>query len=177
MLIDVCKAYDYLDRGSCTENLRGHSLGPKLQRLLQRYWDGQKMVSKTGKYYGSLFSTGIGVTQGEPVYLTIFNIVVDVVVRVALQEVCGPQEAHHGFRWVTGEHNICFYEDEGRIAGRNSIWLQTALTAMVRMFKRVSLRKNTRKTKEMICTLGFIWGQKIVGAYKQRDTGEITTFR
>ena len=28
--------------------LRGYGLGPKLQRLLQRYWDGQKVVPKAG---------------------------------------------------------------------------------------------------------------------------------
>ena len=56
-------------------------------------------------------------TQGDPVYLTNFNIVVDSVVRAALQEVFGPREAQHGFGWVAGEHNICFYADDGRIAG------------------------------------------------------------
>ena len=48
----------------------------------------------------------IGVTQGEPVSPTIFNIVVDAVVREVLLEICGPQEAHHGFIWSAGEHNI-----------------------------------------------------------------------
>ena len=99
------------------ETLRGYGLGPKLQRLLQRYWDGQRVVSRSGKCYGCPFITGRGVTQGDPVSPTIFNIVVDEVVRAALQEVCGPQEAQHGFVWVTGEHNILFYADDGRIAG------------------------------------------------------------
>ena len=63
--------------------------------------------------------------QGDPVSLTILNIIVDAVVRAALQEVCGTQEAQHGFVWAAVEHNICFYEDEVRIAGQDPIWVQT----------------------------------------------------
>ena len=75
------------------------------------------MVPKSGKYYGQPFSMGRGVTQGDLVSLTLFNIIVDAVVRAALQEICGPQESQHGFGWSVGEHNICFYADYGGIAG------------------------------------------------------------
>ena len=53
-------------------------------------------------------------TQGDPVSLTIFNIVVDEVVRAVLLEVCGPQEEKHGFGWLSGEHNICFMQITGK---------------------------------------------------------------
>ena len=56
------------------------------------------------------------------------------VVRVVLMEVCGTQESHHGFGWVEVEHNIVFYVENIRIAGRNPIWVQTTLTEMVRIF-------------------------------------------
>ena len=90
MFVDFQKAYNSLYRGICIDILRGYGLGPKLQRILQRYWDVQKVVPKAGKWYGHTFSMGRGVTQGDPVSMTIFNIVVDAVVRAALQEVCGP---------------------------------------------------------------------------------------
>ena len=60
-------------------------------------------------------------TQGYPVSLTNFNVVVDAVVRAVLLEVCGDQEAQHGFGWLSGEHKICFYADDGRIAGHKPI--------------------------------------------------------
>ena len=78
----------------------------------------------------------------------------DAVVRPALQEVCGPQEAQHGFRWSAGE--ICFYADDGWVSGQNPIWVQTALTTMVRIFERVVLQTNLKKTKAMICMPAFV---------------------
>ena len=99
-------------------------------------------------------------TQGKPVSLTIFNIVVDVVVRAVHWSYVDPQEAHHGFGWSAGKHNIYFYADDGRIAGRNLVWLQKTLTAMVRVFDMVGLQTKLGNTKAMICTLGFIWFQQ-----------------
>ena len=37
--------------------------------------------------------------------------------------------------WATGEQKIICYANDGRIAGRNTIWVQTALTTVVQMFK------------------------------------------
>ena len=58
VFIDVRKAYDSLDREICMEILRVYGLGPNLQRLLKRYWDRQRVVPKSGKYYERPFSTG-----------------------------------------------------------------------------------------------------------------------
>ena len=113
------------------------------------------MVKKAGKYYGRPLSTEIGVTQGDLVSPTLFNIMVDELVRDTFQENCGPQEDQHDFRWSAGEHNICFYADDGRIAGRYPIWVQTALTTRVRFFERVVLQTNLNNTKAVICTPGF----------------------
>ena len=68
VFIDVQKDYDSLDRGRCIEIIRGYGMGTNLQRLIQRYWDRQKVVPKASKFYESPFSMGRGVTQGEPVY-------------------------------------------------------------------------------------------------------------
>ena len=106
----------------------------------------------------------------------IFNIVLSAVVRLVLLDVCGPQESKHGFGCTAGEHNICFYADDGRIGGLNPIWVQTALTDMVRMFDRLGLQTNLSKTKSMVYTPRFIWGQQGVEAYKQRDAVEGPTF-
>ena len=43
-----------------------------------------------------------GVTQGDPVSLKIFNIVVDAVVQATFLEVWGPQKSQHGMAWAAG---------------------------------------------------------------------------
>ena len=96
----------------------------------------------------------------------IFNIVVDAVVQAVLDVVCGPQEAQHGLGWAVSERNLIFYADDGRIAGRDHMWVQDALSVTVEMFRRVGLEKNLENTKTMVCTPGFIWGKWGEKAYK-----------
>ena len=66
------------------------------------------MVIKARKCFGFLLLMEIGVTQGGPVSPTIFNIILDAMVRAVIMKVCGPQEAHHSFGCLTGEHNFFF---------------------------------------------------------------------
>ena len=101
----------------------------------------------------------------------IFNIVVDVLVQAFLEEVCRPQEAQHGMGWEVGASNIVFWVEDGRIAGRDHEWVQNALTVTVEMFRRMELETNMEKTKVMVCTPGFIWGEVGGLAYKRRVTG------
>ena len=65
VFINVRKSYDSLDRGRFMEILRGYDLGTNLQRLLKRHWEGQKVVPKSGKYFGTPLRTKRGVTQGH----------------------------------------------------------------------------------------------------------------
>ena len=66
----------------------------------------------------------------------IFNILVDAVVIAVLEIVCGPQEAHYGMGWASGEQNLVLYADGKQIAGRYHIWVKDSLTVTVVMFRR-----------------------------------------
>ena len=89
VFVDVRKACDSLDQGRYMEILRDYGLVPQIQKLLQRYWDRQRVVKNAGKYYGQPFSPGRGLMQGYPVSLALFNIIVDAVFRSILQKICG----------------------------------------------------------------------------------------
>ena len=141
------------------EILLGYGLGKNLQRIVERLWEGHTVITRAGGCHGNPINTGQGVTQGEPVYPTIFNIVVCVLVWAMLLEVCASQEAQHGLRWAAGEQEILFYADDGRITGRNPIWIQGMLTKILRIFERMGLYTNVGNTKCMKCMPGFIWSK------------------
>ena len=52
-----------------------------MERLIRKYWEGLKMISRAGRYYGAPFTSSRGITQGNLLSPTIFNMVVDVVIR------------------------------------------------------------------------------------------------
>ena len=107
---------------------------------------------KSGRYYSRPFRMEIGLIQGDLVYPTVFNIVVEEMLRVVLVEFGGPQEAQYGLVWVTGDHNIVFNAIDSRIAGRNPTWVQMTMTEVVQIFNRVGLQATMVNAKAMVCT-------------------------
>ena len=131
-----------------------------LQFLLGRYWECKRLVPRSRRYYDRPFKMGQGVTQGDPVPPTIFNIVVNAVVRATLWEVYGPWEALHGLGWPAGNQKIVTYVDDDHVAGRNPIWMQGILTTLVQMFECLVLYTNLGKINSMTYTpdsFGYIW--------------------
>ena len=100
IFLDLHKAYDALDRSRCLEILEGYGVGTQSRRLLQSYWRRLTMVVRASGYYGTAFKGGRGVTQGNPLSPTIFNVVMDVIVR----------------HWVTGV--IVYAEAQGGLGNK-----------------------------------------------------------
>ena len=61
------------------------------------------MVAQAGGCYGLPFHGERGVTQGDPLLPTIFNVVVDAVVRYWESLVVGETGGHQRLRWVMSE--------------------------------------------------------------------------
>ena len=81
IFLDLNKAYEALDRSRSLDILEGYGVGPRARRLLRTYWEKWTMVARAGGYYGTGFKGAKGVTQGDPLSPTIFNVVVYAVVR------------------------------------------------------------------------------------------------
>ena len=81
VFFDLTKVYDAMDRSRCLETLEGYGVCPNARILLTNYWCRLTMVARAGGYYGTAFGGERGVTQGDPLSPTIFNVVVDAVVR------------------------------------------------------------------------------------------------
>ena len=62
--LDLCKAYDTLDRDRCLDIMVGYGVGPRTLRTLQTYWSQLHMTAKAGGHYGPAFRIHHGVSQG-----------------------------------------------------------------------------------------------------------------
>ena len=71
------------------EILRGYGMGQNMARLINYHCDNQEFVPNEFRFLGKYFGIGRGVTQGDPAYSMLFNIVLDVMVREVLKVVCG----------------------------------------------------------------------------------------
>ena len=90
-------------------------------------------------------------TQGDPLSPTIFNVVVDAVVRHWVNGIVEEAESR-GETEREGQHQAAlFYADDGIVVSSDPAWLQGAFTALVGLFDRVGLLTNSGKTVSMVC--------------------------
>ena len=90
-------------------------------------------------------------TRGNPLYPTIFNVVVDAVVQNWVNRIVEEAEAR-GETGQEGRHQAAlFYAGDGMVVSLDPAWLQGAFTALLGLFDRVVLKKNVGKTVSMVC--------------------------
>ena len=109
------------------------------------------MVERSGGYYGAAFNGYLGVTQVDPLSSTIFNVVVDAVVRhwVTLMVEGAEERVDSG---QEGRHqNGLLYADDGMVAFSDPQWIQGAFSTLVGLFGRVVLWNNFGNTVCMVC--------------------------
>jgi hypothetical protein len=81
VFVDLCKAYDHLNRTKCLEIMIGYGVGPKLLPPQEKFWDQAEMVCRAGGSFDKPFAAFRGVTQGGPLSSLMFNVCVDAVIR------------------------------------------------------------------------------------------------
>jgi hypothetical protein len=78
--LDLKKAYNSVDRERTLEILEAYGVGPNTLRLLRNYWEQMWLTARQSDYYGRSFTATRGLTQGDPLSPTIFNMVVDAMI-------------------------------------------------------------------------------------------------
>ena len=87
-----------------------------MRKLLREYWETTTMVARAGSYYEEGFKGGKGVTQGDPLSPTIFNVVVDAVVRHCLT-IAAKEAERRGEQGREVRHQVAlFYAEDGMLA-------------------------------------------------------------
>ncbi len=155
--------------------LEGYGAGPRMVRLDCGFWQDAIMVCRVAGSYGTAFKAGRGVTQGGPLSVKLFNILVDAVVHEWVWQLEGGGDYKEGkLVALTATFFANFYINDAYLASRDEGFLQHALTLLVDLFQRVGLRTNTFKMQTMICTPGQIWTQLWTESYCRMQCGRIT---
>ena len=128
-------------------------------------------VAQQSGYHGKAFWTSRGITQGDIISPTIFNIVVDAVVCYWLSQVDGEGSKITGLGQTVTKKLTIFYVDDGLVVARDHEWLQHAIDVLSGLFKWVGLRTNINKTKCMSCMPGHISNWMSTAAYKHHMEG------
>ena len=116
-------------------------------------------------------------SQGVPLSPTIFNMVVDAVVRHWLELLQNATE-EKGATGREGHFSAVFYADDRMVGASDPTWLQGAFSALVAIFDRVGLQTNVDKTVSMACQpcrAGS--GNRTPDGYRRRVTGEGLSYR
>ena len=81
LLLDLRKAYDTLGRDWLLITLEGYGAGPRMCGLLEFFWEFQQVAPRQNGFHGPAFPATRGTTQGGIMSPTLFNVVVDSVIR------------------------------------------------------------------------------------------------
>ena len=130
------------------------------------------MMARASGYYWTAFQGARGVMQGYPLSPTIFNVVVDAVVRnwVTVM-IAGAEERDE-------RHQAALlYLDDGMVALYDPLWLQGAFNTLVGLFDRVGLWNNVGKTVGMVLCPCQAAGNKLEAEYRRRIMGEGPPYR
>ena len=111
--------------------LTDYGVGPNIIRLLRTFWNNLQVVARQSGYYSSPFRICRGVTQGDVISPTIFNIVVDAIVRYWYQSLSLLESFTGHADGSVPEVSAGFYADDGVLAGYDSDQLQSSLDLLL----------------------------------------------
>ena len=134
------------------------------------------MVAHAGGYCRAYFKGFRGVTQGCPLSPTIFNVVVEAVVRHWIFLVEG--DAGFKYRWGREvQHHAAFlYVDDGPVASTDPVYLQGAFDTLTGLLDSVGIQRNSVKTVGVIFSTCYTAGTQSEAAYERRRMGEGLTY-
>ena len=116
-------------------------------------------------------------TQFDPLSPTIFNMVVDAVVRHWVTGVIAGAEERGELEKEGRNQADIFYADNVMVASYDPRWLQGAFDTLVVLFNTVGLWTNVKKTVGMVYHPCQAAGNLSEAAYGSRVTGEGPTYR
>ena len=114
------------------------------------------MVTRASGYYRQPFQGSWGVTKGDPLYPSTFNVLVDLIVCHWAGIVAENKAIPDVFRYMVEYKADLLYSYDCLIASRTMVCLKWGFNVLIRIFKRVGIRTNIDMTVVMVCQIGPI---------------------
>ena len=132
VFLDLRKEHENLDCGRLLKTLEGYGAGPKMRDILAEFWEWQEVVTQKNVYNVSQFRVTRGTTQGGMKLLTLFNVVVEKMVRNWLSMTVEDDTIiHDDLGHAVGQIMGVFYAYNGFIGSQDPEWLQRALNVII----------------------------------------------
>ena len=91
-------------------------------------------MARDGGYFGILFKGYHGVTQVDPLSPTIFNVVMDAVIRSWVAVVAPSEDGTEKLGVSIKDLEVYFYSNRGLVTSTQTDWLKRAFEVLVRLF-------------------------------------------
>ena len=133
VFLDLRKACDIIDCGRLLTTLEGCGAVPRMCRILSVFWDQQDVCTRKNRYHVPHFKATWGNTHSGLISPTLFNLLVDNVVRnwimLTVEDQLVTQE---GLVVVVGMCLGLFYADYGVVGSQDQECLQGTLNTFIR---------------------------------------------
>lgn len=170
VFLDLRKAFDKISRPRLLQLLEEYGVGATTRRLIQYYWTAQQTELRQRDFHGEVFHPESGVTQGDVLSPTLFNIAIDFVCRSLEAKI----DTNNSTRLSS---LIIFYSNDGYIGGQDFWRVQKMTDEVTRLFATLGLECNVSKTKAMANVVSNFRTGIDIGAYERRWNRQLPTFR
>ena len=172
VFLDLRELCGNLDSGWILKTLEGYWEEKKNRGIIEELWACQEVVTWKNGYHGPHFRATSVTIQGGLTSPSLFNILVDNVVRNCLSmKVEDEAVINDGLGHAVGQIMGVFYTYDGIIGLRDPEWIQGGINILIGLFRQIGLVANTAKYKMMTCQPGTIWSGLLEEALGHRSTG------
>ncbi len=144
IFLDIKKAYDWIPREILLETLAQYGFREKVLGLVRALYEDRIFVKVGGDMSEEPFQSRNGVRQGCPLSPTLFNVVMDRVLRTALPKMRGVTLEDSGGRW---EAKIHAYADDIVVFAPTMEAAQRDVSVLVQALAAAGMTVSTSKTK------------------------------
>ena len=149
----------------------GYSVGPMVLWIFWMYWVRLTIVAKSGGYYSPPFKGCHGITKGDTISPTIFNVVVGAVIICWVTVVEATEVGTEGLGTSVQYLVSYFYTDNGIVTSTQPKRLQREFNDLTDLFYQVIIHTSTCKTVIIACHPCHMPCRMSVVDYDRRSTG------